>query len=216
MSSARLSIISDSASSLGKTAKEAGKLRPKAPGAKVIAMQIPEVIVVEPKLFGDQRGFFFEAFQAERYASYGIAQAFVQDNISRSAKGVLRGLHLQNPKCQGKLVTVLRGSVLDVAVDVRLGSPTFGRHAGAELSEDNRRQIWIPRGFAHGFLVLSDSADVFYKCDALYSPADEIALRWDDPAFGIKWGIESPSLSARDAAAPFLAETKGLPIYGKC
>ena len=216
MSSARLSVLSDSASSLSKTAKKAIRLRPAIPGATVIAMQIPDVVVIEPKIIGDQRGFFFEAFQAERYASYGITAPFVQDNISRSAKGVLRGLHLQNPKCQGKLVTVLRGAVLDVAVDVRLGSPTFGRHVSAELSEENRRQIWIPRGFAHGFLVLSESADVFYKCDELYSPADEFALRWNDPAFGIKWGIESPSLSARDAAASFLADAKGLPVYGKC
>jgi dTDP-4-dehydrorhamnose 3,5-epimerase len=177
---------------------------------------LPEVVVIEPKIHGDQRGFFFEAFQAERYASYGITRPFVQDNILRSAKGVLRGLHLQNPMCQGKLLTVLRGSVLDVAVDVRLGSPTFGRYASAGLNEENRRQIWIPRGFAHGFLVLSESADIFYKCDELYSPADEIALRWNDPAFGIKWGIESPSLSGRDAAAPFLAAAKGLPTYGKC
>ena len=153
MSSAQLSVISDSASSISKTAKEAGKFRPTAFGANVISMQIPEVVVIEPKILGDQRGFFFEAFQAERYASYGITRPFVQDNISRSAKGVLRGLHLQNPKCQGKLVTVLRGTVLDVAVDVRLGSPTFGRHDSAELSEENRRQIrgsswlraWLPR-----------------------------------------------------------------------
>lgn len=177
---------------------------------------LPEVFVIEPKVFGDQRGFFFEAFQAERYASYGITQSFVQDNISRSAKGVLRGLHLQNPRGQGKLATVLRGSVLDVAVDVRLGSPTFGRHASAELSEENRRQMWIPRGFAHGFLVLSETAEVFYKCDEFYSPAYEISLRWNDPVFCIKWGIESPCLSTRDAEAPFLAGAKGLPIYGKC
>ena len=117
---------------------------------------------------------------------------------------------------QGKLVTVLHGAILDVAVDVRLGSPTFGRHVVAELNEDNRSQMWIPRGFAHGFLVLSESADFFYKCDEFYSPADEIALRWDDPAFGISWGIECPILSARDAAASLLAEVKGLPHYGSC
>jgi dTDP-4-dehydrorhamnose 3,5-epimerase len=205
MSSARLSVISDSASSIGKVTNEAGNIRPTRPTAIVMSTALPEVVVIEPKIHGDQRGFFFEAFQAERYASYGITQPFVQDNISRS-----------NPMCQGKLLTVLRGSVLDVAVDVRLGSPTFGRYASAGLNEENRRQIWIPRGFAHGFLVLSESADIFYKCDELYSPADEIALRWNDPAFGIKWGIESPSLSGRDAAAPFLAAAKGLPTYGKC
>lgn len=216
MSSAVVPIISDGASSVGQAAKEAGRLRPTPSGATVVPTAIPEVVVVEPKIFGDQRGFFFEVFQAERYAAYGITRPFVQDNISRSAKGVLRGLHLQNPKSQGKLATVLRGSVLDVAVDLRLGSPTFGRHASVELSEENRRQMWIPRGFAHGFLVLSETAEVFYKCDEIYSPADEISLRWNDPVFGIKWGIESPCLSARDAEAPFLAGAKGLPIYGKC
>ena len=122
---------------------------------KVIPTEIPEVLIIEPKLFGDQRGFFLETFQAERYAAQGIRNAFVQDNLSRSARGVLRGLHLQNPKTQGKLVTVLRGRVLDVAVDVRVGSPTWARHVAVELSEDNRRQFWVPRGFAHGFVVLS-------------------------------------------------------------
>ena len=148
---------------------------------KVIRTQIPEVLIFEPKVFGDSRGYFFESYQTDRYATHGIAGPFVQDNMSRSVRGVLRGLHLQNPRTQGKLVTVLRGTILDVAVDVRLGSPTFGRHVAAELSEDNRSQMWIPRGFAHGFLVLSESADFFYKCDEFYSPADEIAIQWDDP-----------------------------------
>jgi dTDP-4-dehydrorhamnose 3,5-epimerase len=181
-----------------------------------IRTQIPEVFIFEPKVFGDSRGYFFESYQIDRYAAHGITGPFVQDNISRSARGVLRGLHLQNPRSQGKLVTALQGAILDVAVDVRLGSPTFGRHVAAELSEDNRSQLWIPRGFAHGYLVLSESADFFYKCDEFYSPADEITLRWDDPNFGIKWGIEYPTLSARDAAAPLLAEVKGLPLYGSC
>ena len=180
----------------------------------VIRTQIPEVLIFEPKVFGDSRGYFFESYQTDRYATHGVAGPFVQDNMSRSARGVLRGLHLQNPRTQGKLVTVLRGTILDVAVDVRLGSPTFGRHVAAELSEDNRSQMWIPRGFAHGFLVLSESADFFYKCDEFYSPADEIAIRWDDPTCGIKWGVECPTLSARDAAAPPLAAVKGLPLYG--
>lgn len=185
-------------------------------GINVIRTRIDEVLIFEPKVFGDTRGFFFESYHTDRYAAYGITGPFVQDNMSRSVRGVLRGLHLQNPRSQGKLVTVLRGTVLDVAVDVRLGSPTFGQHVAAELSEDNRCQMWIPRGFAHGFLVLSESADFFYKCDEFYSPSDEITLRWDDPAFAIRWGIEKPSLSKRDAAAPSLAEAKGLPIYGKC
>lgn len=185
-------------------------------GMNVIQTEIPEVLIVEPKVFGDERGFFCETYQVDRYESCGIVGPFVQDNLSRSARGVLRGLHLQNPRSQGKLVSVLRGRILDVAVDLRLGSPTFGRHVAVELSDENRRQIWVPRGFAHGFLVLSESADFFYKCDELYSPSDEVALRWNDPAIGIKWGIGVPTLSARDAVAPMLAEVKGLPLYGKC
>ena len=181
----------------------------------VIATDLPEVLIIEPQLFGDQRGFFVETYHLARYASYGIRRPLVQDNLSRSTYGVLRGLHLQNPMIQGKLVSALRGRVLDVAVDVRLGSPRFGRHVAVELSEDNRRQLWVPRGFAHGFVVLSETADFFYKCDDLYSPRDEIAVRWNDPAIGISWGVDSPSLSAKDAAAPLLSEVKNLPVYGQ-
>jgi dTDP-4-dehydrorhamnose 3,5-epimerase len=181
----------------------------------IIRTDIPEVLIIEPGIFGDQRGFFCETYQLDRYATHGIAGPFVQDNLSRSARGVLRGLHLQNPKPQGKLVTVLRGRVLDVAVDVRRGSPTFGQHVAVELNEETRRQLWVPRGFAHGFMVLSESADFFYKCDEYYSPSDEITVRWNDPTIGIDWGIDAPSLSARDAAAPPLAEVKELPLYGK-
>ena len=181
---------------------------------KVVATALPEVLIVEPQLFGDKRGFFLETYQLGRYVENGIASPFVQDNLSRSAYGVLRGLHLQNPLTQGKLVTVLRGKVLDVAVDVRVGSPNFGRHVAVELSEDNRRQLWVPRGFAHGFAVLSETADFFYKCDELYSPSDELVVRWNDPALGISWGIESPTVSGRDAAAPLLADVLGLPVYG--
>jgi dTDP-4-dehydrorhamnose 3,5-epimerase len=180
----------------------------------VIPTEVPDLLIIEPRIFGDQRGFFLETFQAARYAPHGIHGPFVQDNFSRSARGVVRGLHLQNPKPQGKLVMVLRGRILDVAVDVRAGSPTFGRHVAVELSDENHRQIWIPRGFAHGFAVLSESADFLYKCDDLYRPSDEITVRWNDPAIGINWGIESPVLSLRDAAAPVLADIKGLPIYG--
>lgn len=181
----------------------------------VISTNLPEVLIVEPTVFGDQRGFFLEAYQLQRYADSGISRCFVQDNISRSGYGVLRGLHLQNPMTQGKLVSVLRGRVLDVAVDTRLGSPNFGRHVAIELSEDNRRQLWVPRGFAHGFVVLSETADFFYKCDQLYSPNDEIVIRWNDPRIGIKWGVENPHLSARDAAAPLLSEISNLPIFGQ-
>jgi dTDP-4-dehydrorhamnose 3,5-epimerase len=181
----------------------------------VIQTEVPDVIIIEPRLFGDQRGFFLETYQFLRYAEHGVSRPFIQDNLSRSARGVLRGLHLQNPLTQGKLVTALRGKVLDVAVDVRVGSPSFGRHVSVELSEENRRQLWVPRGFAHGFVVLSETADFFYKCDDLYSPEDELSIRWDDPAIGINWGVESPSLSAKDAGAPLLADVTNLPVYGK-
>lgn len=181
----------------------------------VVKADLPEVLIFEPKLFGDQRGFFLETYQFARYADAGLQRPFVQDNLSRSAQGVLRGLHLQNPSTQGKLVSAMRGRVLDVAVDVRIGSPNFGRHVAVELSEENRRQLWVPRGFAHGFAVLSETADFFYKCDDLYSPKDEISVRWNDPAIGINWGIENPSLSAKDAAAPLLADVKNLPVYGQ-
>jgi dTDP-4-dehydrorhamnose 3,5-epimerase len=170
--------------------------------------------MVEPTVFGDARGFFLETFQEPRYGQRGIGPRFVQDNLSRSTQGVLRGLHIQNPKPQGKLVTVLRGCVLDVAVDVRIGSPAFGRYFAVELNEDNHRQLWIPRGLAHGFVVRSESADFFYKCDELYSPADELVLRWNDPALGIDWGYDAPLVSARDSQGRSLAELADrLPRY---
>jgi dTDP-4-dehydrorhamnose 3,5-epimerase len=182
---------------------------------KVTATDLTDVVVIEPSIFGDQRGFFMECFHAKRYADFGIARPFVQDNISRSRLGVLRGLHLQNPIAQGKLVTVLRGSVLDVAVDVRVGSPNFGRHVAVELNEDNRLQLWIPRGFAHGFAVLSETAELFYKCDNLYEPKNELTIRWDDPTIGIDWRIKQPLLSAKDAEAPLLSEMTRLPAFGQ-
>jgi dTDP-4-dehydrorhamnose 3,5-epimerase len=179
---------------------------------KIIETAIRGVVIIEPKLFGDPRGFFMELYQEDRYA--GIGRRFVQDNLSRSTRGVLRGLHFQNPKPQGKLVTVLRGAVLDVAVDVRAGSPTFGRHVALELNEENRRLLWVPRGFAHGFVVLSDTADFFYKCDELYSPANEFVLRWNDTQLGIDWGCESPTVSARDREGVPLTQLAGsLPRY---
>jgi dTDP-4-dehydrorhamnose 3,5-epimerase len=174
----------------------------------VIETEIPGVLIIEPKLFGDSRGFFTELFQSERYAKFGLPHRFVQDNLSRSARNVLRGLHIQNPNPQGKLVTVLKGTVLDVAVDARVGSPTFGRHVAVELSEDNRRQFWVPRGFAHGFVVKSDSADFFYKCDDYYSPSDELVVKWDDADIGIDWGCASPQLSQRDQNGTPLAQLK--------
>ena len=180
---------------------------------KVVSTDLPEVLIVEPKLFGDQRGFFLEIYQDQRYAEQGVGGPFVQDNLSRSNRGVLRGLHLQNPRAQGKLVSAFHGRVLDVAVDVRVGSPTFGRHVAVELGD--LRQLWVPRGFAHGFVVLSETADFFYRCDELYSPADEIVIRWNDPALGIEWGIEAPTLAPRDANAPLLKDVDRLPRYGE-
>jgi dTDP-4-dehydrorhamnose 3,5-epimerase len=180
----------------------------------VTETEIPGVLVIEPKVFGDNRGFFAELFQTDRYAKYGIPKHFVQDNLSRSARGVLRGLHIQNPNPQGKLVTVLRGAVLDVAVDVRVGSPTFGRHVKVELTDENRRQFWLPRGFAHGFVVLSDSADFFYKCDDFYSPENELVVQWDEPSLNIDWGPITPQLSQRDREGRSIAELKNsLPAY---
>src|ERR1700681_3410841 len=176
---------------------------------KVVKTSIPEVLMIEPDIFGDSRGLFVELFQRDRYAAVGIVGTFVQDNLSQSTTGVLRRLHLQNPRPQGKLVTVLRGCVLDVAVDVRVGSPTFGRHVAVELSEANHRQLWIPRGLAHGFVVRSESADFFYKCDEVYSPADELVVRWNDPQLGIDWGCDSHKVSARDSGRRTLAQLAG-------
>lgn len=180
---------------------------------KVTQTELPEVLLVEPRVFGDPRGFFFETFHAERYVAAGINGPFVQDNLSRSTKGTLRGLHFQEPRAQGKLVQVFRGAVWDVAVDVRKGSPHFGAWVGVELSEENRRQLWIPPGFAHGFCVLSDVADFFYKCTDLYAPECQRAVRWDDPDLAIRWQVQSPLISPRDQAAPSLAESPMLPVY---
>jgi len=182
---------------------------------QIIETDIPDVLIIEPKIFGDQRGFFTETFQAERYAAAGIKRPFLQDNLSRSSYGILRGLHLQNPRAQGKLVSAVRGRVLDVAVDVRVGSPTFGRHVSVELSDENRRQLWVPRGFAHGFAVLSEIADFFYKCDELYNPEEELVIAWNDPALAITWPVKDPVLSKKDAAAHPLREIpqERLPRY---
>jgi len=180
----------------------------------VLETAIDGVLIIEPKIFGDDRGFFFELYQDRRYASLGMGRRFVQDNLSRSAQGVLRGLHYQFGRPQGKLVSVLRGRVLDVIVDIRLGSPSFGKHVAIEIDDEARRQIWIPRGLAHGFLVLSEFADFFYKCDEYYSPADEVVLRWNDPQLAIAWGCQSPTLSARDSAGRLLSELRDrLPHY---
>lgn len=171
--------------------------------------ELPEVILVEPEVHRDARGFLLESFQARRYAEGGIRERFVQDNHSRSARGTLRGLHAQLAPAQGKLVRVSRGEIFDVAVDLRRSSPRFGRWAGRRLSDENFRQLWIPPGFAHGFCVLSETADVEYKCTAFYAPEGEVAVAWDDPAIGIDWPLRDPVLSERDGAAPRLEALEG-------
>jgi dTDP-4-dehydrorhamnose 3,5-epimerase len=167
---------------------------------KVIETEIPDVKIIEPKVFGDERGFFFESYNKKVFKELiGYAPEFVQDNHSRSVKGVLRGLHYQLKQTQGKLVRITTGEVLDVAVDVRRSSPTFGKWVAIKISAENKRQVWIPEGFAHGFLVLSDYAEFLYKTTDYYSPENEQCIRWNDPAIGIQWGTQTPSLSARDA-----------------
>ena len=174
---------------------------------KVIETRLPGCVVIEPAVFGDARGFFYEGWNAERFSRHGLPARFVQHNVSRSQRGVLRGLHYQWPhNAQGKLVSVLDGEVFDVAVDIRRGSPTFGLHAGAILSADNKRHFWIPEDFAHGFLVLSETALFTYLCTAPYDPASDCCVRWDDPALAIDWPLADVSLSAKDAGAPLLAE----------
>jgi dTDP-4-dehydrorhamnose 3,5-epimerase len=183
---------------------------------KVVETSLPGCVVIEPAVFGDDRGFFFETWNADRYGQLGLPDKFVQSNVSSSARGVLRGLHYQWPNPQGKLVSVLEGEVYDVAVDIRRGSPTFGRWAAVILSAENKRQFWIPEGFAHGFAVLSERAIFSYLCTAQYDKSADAGVRWDDAAIGIDWPIDSPLLSDKDGKAPFLAEVAEdrLPIYG--
>ncbi|MGE0734878.1 MAG: dTDP-4-dehydrorhamnose 3,5-epimerase [Alphaproteobacteria bacterium] len=183
---------------------------------RTLATDLPGVLVIEPHVIGDARGFFLETYRRDRYESAGIDADFVQDNHSRSAKGVLRGLHFQHPNAQGKLVRVVRGAIFDVAVDIRRGSPHFGKWTGAELSGDNHRQMWIPPGFAHGFLSLADETDVLYKCSDIYAPQHEHCVLWNDAALGIAWpdlGLP-PRVSAKDAAAPRLRDAAILPTFG--
>ena len=175
---------------------------------KVIETALPGVLIIEPKAFGDHRGFFLETFQVERYREAGITLPFVQDNHSRSQRGVLRGLHFQRTRPQGKLVSVSRGAVYDVAVDIDPASATYGKFVGVELNDDNHRQMWVPPGYAHGFCVLSEVADFQYKCTDFYFPADEGGLAWNDPDVGISWPIEAPQLSAKDANNPRLRDLK--------
>jgi dTDP-4-dehydrorhamnose 3,5-epimerase len=172
----------------------------------VLACPLSGLLILEPKVFGDARGFFLELWNRRRYAEAGLDVDFVQDNLSLSRQGTLRGLHFQNPRSQGKLLQVLQGEVFDVAVDIRRRSTTYGQWHGLVLSAENKRQFYIPAGFAHGFLVLSETALFHYKCTEFYSPPDELTIRWDDPNIGIDWPIKEPLLSARDAQAPRLQE----------
>jgi dTDP-4-dehydrorhamnose 3,5-epimerase len=175
---------------------------------RVIPTAIPDVLIIEPKVFGDARGFFFESFNQRAFnEATGLNVQFVQDNHSRSARGVLRGLHYQIEHAQGKLVRVVQGAVFDVAVDIRKSSPTFGKWVGVELSADNYRQLWVPAGFAHGFLVLSESADFLYKTTDYYHPEHERSIRWDDPTLAIDWPLEGkPVVSAKDEQASSFAD----------
>ena len=180
---------------------------------KVTPTALPEVLIIEPKVFGDQRGFFFESFNQKAFNdATGLDAKFVQDNHSRSTKGVLRGLHYQIQQPQGKLVRVVRGSVFDVAVDIRKSSAHFGRWVGVELSEENHRQLWVPPGFAHGFLVTSDTADFLYKTTDYYAPEFERCLAWNDPGVGVEWPLagNAPQLSGKDQAGGLLANAQVL------
>lgn len=172
----------------------------------IIETELPGVLIVEPRLFGDDRGYFLETWNQTGYAAAGIPSTFVQDNLSYSTRGVLRGLHYQEPHPQGKLVWVVSGEVFDVAVDIRTSSPTFGQWAGVTLSAENARQFWVPAGFAHGFVVTADHARFAYKCTDGYHREAEGSIRWDDSSIGIDWPVANPVLSEKDAAAPLLAD----------
>lgn len=179
----------------------------------VIRTPLQGVLLIEPKVFADERGFFLETWNAARFAEAGLPTGFVQDNHSRSKRGVLRGLHYQHPNPQGKLVRCSSGAIFDVAVDIRVGSPSFGKWFGVELSDENRKMMWVPEGFAHGFCALTDGADVLYKCTALYDSAADKSILWNDPDIGIEWPIATPQLSPKDAVAPRLKDAPLLPRY---
>ena len=182
---------------------------------RIISTSLPGVLILEPIVFGDKRGFFMEIYNRKAHAEAGIQLSFVQDNLSHSAKGTLRGLHYQLRHVQAKLIQVVRGEIFDVAVDIRRGSPNFGKWAGVQLSEKNRRQVFIPQGFAHGFCVISEMADVVYKCTDLYAPNDEGGILWSDPGLAIDWPIVEPLLSDKDRQLPCLVDipTERLPLY---
>lgn len=176
---------------------------------QITQTELPGLLVIDPKVFGDERGYFFESFNAEIYRKAGLEEDFVQDNESRSMKGVLRGLHFQEPPyAQGKLIRVARGSVLDVSVDIRKDSPTFGKWVAYELSEHNKRQLWIPPGFAHGFVTLEDDTIFIYKCSNIYKKESENSIRWNDADLNIDWGISDPIVSEKDKVAPLFRDLK--------
>lgn len=181
---------------------------------RCVPTDLSEVLLIEPDVHRDERGFFLETYHARKYQTAGISGVFVQDNHSRSVRGTLRGLHAQRQRPQGKLIRVLQGEIFDVAVDIRRGSPTFRRWVGVRLSAENFRQIYVPPGFAHGFCVISDTAEVAYKCTELYDSSDEFGVRWNDPAIGIAWPVSEPLLSDKDRTAPVLAELNHvLPVF---
>jgi len=179
-------------------------------------LEISGLIIIEPRVFHDTRGFFMESYKYSEFASYGISESFVQDNHSYSRKGVLRGLHYQNPpRAQGKLVRVIAGEIFDVAVDIRRGSPTYGRWVGVILSSDNKKMFYIPPGFAHGFCVLSESAEVLYKSTDEYAPEYETGIVWNDPEVGVDWPVKNPIISSKDAALPQLRWAKNEFVYNE-
>lgn len=182
---------------------------------KIIRTELPECVVIEPAVHGDARGFFYESFHTQKFAEAGLDLRFAQTNVSRSARGVLRGLHYQWPNPQGKLVSVLEGEVYDVAVDIRAGSPRFGQWAALILSAENKRHFWIPEGFAHGFAVLSEHATFIYQCTALYDREADASVRWNDADIAVDWPVGDPLLSEKDMKAPFLADVarERLPVY---
>ncbi len=179
----------------------------------VIRCELEGLLIIEPKVFGDARGFFMETWHEARYREAGIGDRFVQDNLSLSRRGILRGLHFQNPRPQGKLVSVIQGEVFDVAIDLRRASATFGKCQSTVLSAENKRQFYVPPGFGHGFLVLSETALFQYKCTDFYMPQHEMTLRWNDPALGIKWPISSPSLSEKDARGLLLKDLPAARLF---
>ena len=182
---------------------------------RVIETKIPDILIIEPQVYEDERGFFYESYSRRRYVSHGIEDTFVQDNHSKSKRGVLRGLHYQAPPGQAKLVHVALGQVFDVAVDIRHGSPTFGEWVGVTLSAENRRQLYIPVGFAHGFCVTSDKADFLYKVSSYYAPEEERGIAWDDPDLAIQWPVQEPILSERDRHHPRLKDAPRDYVYGR-